>query len=73
DDTEYFQECKYWLQNLYSKDDYRFVSGFLYEYEKNKNKFQIMIEFYFSKHFYKEIEALQRSRISDEFQAFRDA
>jgi hypothetical protein len=72
DDQEYDFECKYWIQNLYSKDDYRFVSGYMYEYEINQHKFFTMIEFYFSKNFFDEIERMHRERIKNEFEAFRN-
>jgi hypothetical protein len=72
DDVEYEQECRYWLQNMYSKDDYRYISGFLYEYQIERKKFFVMVEFYFSKNFFNDIEKMHRERIKNEFEVFRN-
>jgi hypothetical protein len=72
DDIDYFRECKYWIQNIYSKDDYRFVSGYMHEYQVGERKFFILFEFYFSRIFFDEIERLHRNRIENEFEVFRN-
>jgi hypothetical protein len=72
DDKDYNFECKYWIQSMYSKDDYRYVTGYIYEYEVNQHKFFSMIEFYFSRIFFDEIERLHRNRIENEFEVFRN-
>jgi hypothetical protein len=64
DEKDYDLECRYWMQNLYSQDDYRYISGVMYEYEVNQRKFFSYIEFYFSKNFYDEIERLHKCRVA---------
>jgi hypothetical protein len=72
DEKDYEMECKYWLQNLYSQDDYRYVSGFSFQYGVGEKIFYCMIEFYFSKHFYDEFERLHLCRVSQISQDFYD-
>jgi hypothetical protein len=72
DEKDYNLECQYWIQNIYSKSDYRYVSGCMYEYEVGQRKFFAMVEFYFSKNFYDEIEKMYREKIKNEFEIFRD-
>lgn len=72
DSEEYEKECKYWFQNIYCQSDYMYVSSYNFEIELNEKKYSSTIEFFYSKHFFDEFENLHRSRISDEFQVFRD-
>jgi hypothetical protein len=72
DEKDYDLECRYWMQNLYSQDDYRYISGSMFEYQVGQLKFFAMIEFYFSKNFYNQIEKMHRERIKNEFEILRD-
>jgi hypothetical protein len=72
DKKDYEQEVQYWIQNIYTKDDYRYVSGYVYEYEVGQQKFFVAVEFYFSKHFYDEIERLHICRVSQISNDFYD-
>jgi hypothetical protein len=72
DEKDYELECRYWMQNLYSQDDYRYVSGFSFQYGVGEKIFYCMIEFYFSKHFYDEIERLHLCRVSQISSDFYD-
>jgi len=71
DIQEYENEVRYWMQNLYSQDDYRYVSGVEFQYEVGQQSFFCLIEFYFSKHFYDEVEKMHRSMIENHFEIFR--